>query len=185
MGINGEQQKEDTMSVSINPAALKAHRIRNGWTQAKLADLTRKQASLATIKRIEGTEECTYAVRSSVAEGLAKALGVTEEQLSRAPTKTEENEAALKEFGYRPLRTMLDADTAFAFSMVERLYRIPVKSQIAMAPLFTALLAEASLSWRRERVAQIKDAAERLMRLGGGHFSFADAANRSLDGAAS
>lgn len=178
-------RKDDTMPVSINPAALKALRNRKQLTQAKLAELTRGRASVATIKRIEGKEEDTYPVRASVAEGLAKALGVTLEQLSQAPTKIEEDEAALKEYGYRPLRTMLDADTALAYKMVERLYGIPVRSQIVMAPLFTALLAEASLAWRRERVSQIKDAAERLMGLGDGHFAFTNAANRSLEGAES
>ena len=79
---------------------------------------------------------------------------------------------------------MIDAETALAFNMVEHLYGIPVRSQILMAPLFTALLAEGSFNWRRKRVAAIEEAAERLHSLGGGHFSFAYAAYRATDGAA-
>jgi hypothetical protein len=119
-----------------------------------------------------------------VAEALAKALGVSIEDLSRAPSEEEDLEASLRKSGYRPLRTMVDAETALAFKMVQHIYGIPIRSQIEMAPLFAALLAEGSLAWRRKRVEAIEEAADRLMSLGGGHFSFAYSAYRAEDGAA-
>ena len=114
---------------------------------------------------------------------MAKALGVTLDDLSKPPTDEAEREASLRQFGYRRLSTMLDAETAMAFNMVQHIYGIPIHSQIVMAPLFAALLAEGSLTWRRERVTEIEDAAATLMTLGGGHFSFANSAYRAEDGA--
>lgn len=174
------------MATSIHAHSLKTYRARKHWTQEKLAEATKgpNKVSLPTIKRIESAKDGTYLANDRVAEALAKALGVKIEDLSQPPPQEEDQEASLRKFGYRPLRTMLDAETALAFNMVQHIYGIPIRSQIEMAPLFTALLAEASLSWRRERVAEIEEAAERLMDLGGGHFSFAHAAYRALDGAA-
>jgi len=173
------------MTTAIHPDALRHSRDRKRWTQEQLAEATKgkNKVSLPTIKRIESTKDGTYPANDRVAEGLAKALGVTVDDLSKPPTDEAEREASLRQFGYRPLRTMLDAETAMAFHMVQHIYGIPIHSQIVMAPLFAALLAEGSLAWRRERVAEIEDAAERLMDLGGGHFSFAHSAYRSIDGA--
>jgi transcriptional regulator with XRE-family HTH domain len=173
------------MTTAIHPDALKYFRDRKRWTQEQLAEATKgkKKVSLPTIKRIESTKDGTYPANDRVAEGLAKALGVTLDELSKPPTDEAAREASLRQFGYRPLRTMLDAETAMAFNMVQHIYGIPIHSQIVMAPLFAALLAEGSLTWRRERVAEIEDAAARLMALGGGHFSFANSAYRAEDGA--
>ena len=173
------------MTTAIHPRALKQFRDRKRWTQEQLAEATkgRNKVSLPTIKRIESAKNGTYSANDRVAEGLAKALGVTPDALSKPPIDPEESEASLRQAGYRPLRTMLDAETAMAFNMVQHIYRIPIHSQIVMAPLFAALLAEGSLAWRRERVAEIEDAAATLMGLGGGHFSFANSAYRAEDGA--
>lgn len=174
------------MTTAIHPNALKSFRDRKHWTQEQLAEATKgkNKVSLPTIKRIESTKDGTYQANDRVAEGLAKALGIAVDDLSKPPTDEAQREASLRQFGYRPLRTMLDAETAMAFKMVQHIYGIPIHSQIVMAPLFAALLAEGSLAWRRGRVADIEDAAKRLIDLGGGHFSFALSAYRSIDGAA-
>ncbi|SIS92162.1 helix-turn-helix domain-containing protein [Phaeovulum vinaykumarii] len=173
------------MTTMIHPAALKYYRDEKRWTQEQLADATKgkNRVSLPTIKRIERTKSAFHRAEDRVAEGLAKALGVTADALSKPPNNQAEREASLKQFGYRPLRTMVDAETALAFNMVQQIYGIPVHSQIVMAPLFAALLAEGSLSWRRERVAEIEEAADRLMSLGGGHFAFANSAYLAQEGA--
>jgi transcriptional regulator with XRE-family HTH domain len=177
--------KESIMTILIHPAALRAHRNRKRWTQEQLADATKgpDKVSLPTIKRIENSKNGSYQANGRVAKALTKALGVNEEELSRPPSEAEDREALLKEHGYRPLRTILDAETALAFKMVHHIYGIPTQSQIQMAPLFTALLAEASLAWRREQVTQIEEASERLRGFAIGHSSYANAANRSLVGA--
>jgi transcriptional regulator with XRE-family HTH domain len=172
------------MTTLIHPTVLRAQRKSKGLTQQQLSDATRgrDKVSLPTVKRIESTKG-GYKANNRVAKALAKALGIEVEMLSTPPSEIENHESALKEHGYRPLRTMLDAETALAFKMVEHIYGIPIRSQIDMAPLFTALLAEASLAWRRERVGKIEETANQLMKLGSGHFAYANAACRALDGA--
>lgn len=174
------------MTTPIHPEALKTYRTRKHWTQEQLADATRgpNKVSLPTIKRIESTKSGTYPANDRVAETLAKALGVSIENLSKDPSEVGNHEESLRKAGYRSLRTMVDAETALAFNMVQHIYGIPIRSQIEMAPLFVALLAEGSLAWRRKRVKAIEEAADRLMSLGGGHFSFAYAAARTQNGAA-
>ena len=43
---------------------------------------------------------------------LSKALGVSVDELTKAPSPEQDHEEALRKFGYRPLRTMIDAETA-------------------------------------------------------------------------
>jgi transcriptional regulator with XRE-family HTH domain len=173
------------MTTPIHPEALKTYRARKHWTQEKLAEATngRHKVSLPTIKRIESRKGTNYSARDSVAGALAKALGVSIEDLSKGPSEKVDHEDSLRKFGYRPLRTMVDAETALAFNMVQHIYGIPIRSQIEMAPLFAALLAEGSFAWRRKRVGEIEEAASLLTSLGGGHFSFANAVYRVEDGA--
>ena len=170
------------MTTPIHPDAIRAFRERKRWTQEKLAKAAK--VSLPTIKRIEGKKDGMYAANTKKAEAIGNALGVTLADLAAAPSPEIDRDERLRKQGYRPLRTMIDAETALAFNMVQHIYGIPIPSQVVMAPLFAALLAEGSLAWRRERVAEIEEAASRLMSLGGGHFSFANAAYRSLNGAA-
>ncbi len=173
------------MTTPIHPEALKTYRARKHWTQEQLADATQgpSRVSLPTIKRVESTKGSTYPANDRVAEVLAKALGVSIEDLSRGPSEAEDREESLRKFGYRPLRTMVDAETALAFNMVQHIYGIPIRSQIEMAPLFAALLAEGSLAWRRKRVEAIGEASAKLQELGGGHCSFVYAAWRVDEGA--
>jgi transcriptional regulator with XRE-family HTH domain len=173
------------MTTLIYPKVLKAYRKKKHWTQEQLAEGTkgRDRISLPTIKRIESTKEDSYSANDRVAKALSKALGVTIEQLSQPSSKDKNFEASLLDIGYQPLRTMVDPETSLAFDMVSDIYGVSKRSQIEMAPLFMALLAEASLAWRRERVDEIEEAANRLWDLGGGHFSFANAAYSAVDGA--
>ncbi len=177
------------MTMPILPKSLRMYRERKGpkgWTQKQLHEATtgKDKVSEATIKRIEGHKQGAYAANERVAQALAKALGVTIAQLASAPTGEIDHEDELKKYGYRPLRTMIDAETALAFNMVQHIYGIPIRSQIEMAPLFMTLLAEGSLEWRRIRVAEIEEATTHLGSLGGGHLSFANATYRAEEGAA-
>lgn len=166
------------MTKPILPEALKVYRKGKHWTQKKLADATLNpnKASEPTIKRIEGYKNGAYPARDSVATGLSKALGVTIDDLAKAPAQDDVGDEVLRKRGYRAVRAMVDAETALAFGIVEDLYGISIHSQIEMAPLFAALLAEGSLAWRRKRIDKIEDATSALWRLGEGHFSFAKAA---------
>ncbi|PJN92879.1 hypothetical protein CNY89_22840, partial [Amaricoccus sp. HAR-UPW-R2A-40] len=72
------------MTTAIHPGALRHSRDRKRWTQEQLAEATKgkNKVSLPTIKRIESTKDGTYPANDRVAEGLAKALGVTLDELS-------------------------------------------------------------------------------------------------------
>ncbi len=74
------------MTTIIQPDALKHYRDRKHWTQEQLAEATKgkNKVSLPTIKRIESTKDGTYPANDRVAEGLAKALGVTLDDLPSA-----------------------------------------------------------------------------------------------------
>ena len=171
------------MTTPIHPDAIRAFRERKRWTQEQLAKAAK--VSLPTIKRIEGKKDGMYAANTKKAEAIGKALGVTLADLAAAPSPEVDDEEELRKVGYRPLRTMIDAKTALAFNMVQHIYGLPIKSQIVMAPWFMAIMAEGSLAWRRQCVAEIEDAAGNLRGLAGrGHLSFANVAYRAEDGAA-
>lgn len=172
------------MKSKIEPSKLKALRAARKMSQQQLSDTTRGHStvSVPTIKRIEAAGS-PYEANSRVADGLAKALGVTIEELARVPTPTEERSSELRDVGLRSVKATIDADNAMSFEMVQSLYGISVRGQIELAPLLTAMLADASLVWRRKRLAKIDAAVDELMSLGGGHYSFAYAGSSAADGA--
>lgn len=176
------------MKQPIRPDTLRTLRERRGLSQAKLEDRSeemRQKVGVATIKRIETWSETkTYMASPTVAERLAKVLGVSVEDLAKAPKADNVDHAKqLRKFGMRQLRTNVRENTTLGFRMVEHLYGIPIRTQIDMAPLCMALLAEGSLAWRRKRLAEIDEKVEELVSLGGGNFSFVQAAYRTQDAA--
>lgn len=175
------------MPTPIHPDTVKSIRALKRWTQEQLAEATRgkHKVGLATIKRIEGTKTGSYDANDRVAEGLARALGVTVQALSTpGAAPTGQQQPAAPKPGMRQLRTMIDEETAHAFRMVEQLYGIPPQTQIVMAPLFAALLAEASLDWRRDRAERMQAAAREVSALATGHLAAARASNQALNCAA-
>jgi len=164
------------MPSLIEPAQLKLLREKNRFTQDTLAKASK--IGVATIKRIEAFKR-QYVARESIAERLAKALGVDIDVLSQMPNNaaeaksSPETESAFRSLGYRRLGMMIDPETRHAFNMVEHLYGISMKSQILMAPLFAALLIEGSFSWRRKRMEAIQETIGKLRELAGGHVSWA------------
>ncbi len=169
----------------IKSDTLKALRKLRSMSQGDLSRATNgpECVSISTIKRIEGAKG-EYEANPRVAKKLAEVLKVQPVDLAKEPQDLADQETKLREFGYRPLKAVVDGETALAFQVVELLYGIPIQSQILMAPLFSALLAEGSFAWRREQLAAIDEAADHLMSLGGGHLSFAFAAARAQDGSA-
>lgn len=165
--------------MTINSETLK--RLRAGMSQDQLSKIS--GVDKKTIQRIETGK--TKSPDAITVERLAKALNRKPEDLSEEPDARKDDKKYLRNLEYRPIKTYLDGETALAFEVVEQLYGISVRSQILMAPLFSALLAEGSLAWRREQLSEIKDSAERLISLGGGHLSFAFAAERVENGAKS
>lgn len=162
--------------MQIVPETLKRLRTRVPMSQEDLHEAS--GVSKKTIARIETGRS---APNSITVQRLATALKVRPEDLGRGPEETSDSDRRFEEVGLRPLKTYVDGETALAFQMVEHVYGISVKSQIEMAPLFGALLAEGSLHWRRQQMAKIDEATDRLLSLGAGHLSFANAAYRVQD----
>lgn len=163
--------------MQIRPDTLKLLRSRATMSQDDLADASR--VSKKTIARIETGKSQPNAI---TVQRLATALKVKPEDLAKDPAERSDDESVLRDAGLRPLKTWIDGETALAFQMVENVYGISIASQVDMAPLFTALLAEGSLEWRRKRLAEIDEATDQLMTLGSGHLSFANAAISVQDG---
>ena len=176
------------MKQPIRPDTLKTLRERRGLSQAKLeirSEEMRQKVGVATIKRIETwVETKTYMATPTVAERLAKVLGVAVSDLAKEPKADDVDRAKeLRKLGMRQLRAAVPEKTSLGFRMVEHLYGVPVRTQIEMAPLCMAILAEGSLAWRKKRLAEIEKKAEELMSLGGGNFSFAQAVYRTQEAA--
>lgn len=176
------------MKHPIRPETLKILRERRRFSQDSLAARSkemRQSVGVATIKRIETWSKTeTYMARWAVAERLANVLGVDVDDLAKKPTVGDiDRTKALRKIGLRQLRAAVQEDTFLSFRMVEHLYGIPVRTQIEMAPLFMAMLAEGSLDWRKKRLAEINEKAEQLISLGGGSFSFVQATYRTVDAA--
>lgn len=176
------------MKRPVRPETLKILRERRRFSQAALAarsEEMRQSVGVATIKRIEAWSKTeTYMASLTVVERLAKVLSVDVDDLAKKPTVDDvDRTKAQRKIGLRQLRAAVHEDTSLSFRMVEHLYGIPVRSQIEMAPLCMALLAEGSLAWRKKRLAEINEKADQLASLGGGSFSFVQAVYRTVDAA--
>lgn len=155
--------------MTIVSKTLRFLRQRVPMSQDQLAKAS--GVSKKTIARIE-TDKSTP--NTTTVKRLAIALRVRPDDLAKEPSESVDQERRLRESGYLPLKEYIDGKTAVAFQMVELLYDIPVRSQVVMAPLFAALLAEGSLSWRQRKLAEVDDAVEKLKDLATGHLSFAN-----------
>lgn len=160
------------MTKIILAETVKALRDKKRHSQQRLADASR--VGLATIKRVETARRGSYSAADHTAAAIAKALGVAVEDLAKPPHQEAAGDQVRRAPAQqKPLRRVIDTETALAFEMVERLYGIPVRSQLSMAPLFAVLLAEGSLARRKQLVAAVSENLLRLDTLGEGHLAFA------------
>lgn len=156
------------MSNIIQPEVLKKLMKRQRLTQRALADLTagtQARVSLATIKRICSPKGQPAQQRTNTIEGLARALKVTAETLMGEDAPARDDGDALS--AYVTLKTQVTRDVDLSFQSVEAIYGIPRSAQVAMAPLFAALIAETSLKWRQERLEAVGSIADKLDSLRG------------------
>ena len=165
---------------NINPETLKQNRNQAGLSQQGLAD--ESGVSKKTIARIEAGKS---SANSNTVTRLAKALGIRPEDLFGQPdlARSEETKRNKRLYGFSPLRTHIQQNTRLAFEMVEKHYGISPKTQISLAPLFAALLAEGSLAWRRQKLEQAEEAAKTLMDADYGHLLFLVGGGQAEEGA--
>ncbi|MCY4459384.1 MAG: helix-turn-helix transcriptional regulator [Albidovulum sp.] len=160
--------------ASINPEILKQHRERASLSQQGLADVSK--VSKRTIARIEAGK--SSANTNSIAR-LASALGVRPEDLSAQHGSGDRENRLL---GFRTIKAPIQETAGLAFQVVEKRYGISTRNQIAMAPLFAALLAEGCLAWRRRKLEEAEKGADTLRDADYGHLLFVIGAARAEEG---
>ena len=131
----------------INPKTLKDFRTKSGLSQEKLAEIS--GISKKTIARIEGGKS---SANTNTLTKLAKTLNISPENLS--------NPSDFKEsllLGYQTVKLTLPENLLLALNMVEKCYGISSSMQLRLAPLFSALLIEESLAWRKQKVEEAEE----------------------------
>ena len=138
-------------------------------SQQALADKC-KHVSKKTISRIENGKGDN--IRKHTLDELANALQMKPDDLAKAPEDMTTGTPANRKF-----RTYVDTDVALAYAVVEHRYNVSYQSLVEMAPLFFALLAEGSLAWRWEKLAEMDEVVDRLRdwEKSGGHPSYVPA----------
>lgn len=139
--------------MTINPQTLRKLRQKKGMTQEVLAKEAR--ISKKTIARIEAGK---VKPNSNSSRQIARALKVQENDLAKDNFDREELLREVEGDKYRRIGAYAGRQTDLAFQLVERRYGMPSEAQIRMAPMFAALLAQASLKWRRDNLAALESA---------------------------
>jgi transcriptional regulator with XRE-family HTH domain len=149
---------------------LKKRKDENGkpWTYAKLA----KESGVgdATIKRVLKGK---VAPNKNTCDRIALALSVPPEELNTPPDREQAQKEYLRKLKMLPFHGALETQTFWNFDTVTQHYGLSMKSQLALAPLAIALLAEGSLAARREKLKKIENDTTALATQANGHLSFA------------
>ena len=145
---------------SIHPKRLKDLRTRKKFSRRKLAKksgLSEKQ-----ISRVE-TSETDVPVRMNTMIKLASALGVDAEMLLNDPSTLDPLPVPPSQDVQLSIK--ISPQVRLAYDLVKHRYGPSQKDIINLAPLLFVLLAEGSLSWRRQWLEETKAAMERLEQL--------------------
>ncbi len=132
-----------------NQKALREAREGKGWTLSKLRDETNGQVSVSTIVRIESGK--IRGAREHTLMLLAAALQVKLEELCEVAT----SEPDL-------IKVPMGVGARNALRLVERRYRVRRRTITELAPLLFYIAAEQSLSARRKRLEEIREASHSL-----------------------
>lgn len=155
--------------MHIDPARLRELREQRGWSRAQLEQKTKgkhgedgeRLASVAarTITRLENGE--CGSPRASTARSLAAALGVEPAVLS-GEASIPQSKPSRDDGPTVQINALIRSEYRLAYGLVGRRYGVTARALIEMAPLFFTLLAEGSLKWRRKKLAEAREAIERL-----------------------
>lgn len=155
--------------MSIDPNRLKRLREANGLSRAALAKLSKVSAK--QIQRLENPNEASEAPRKVTLDRLAGALKISPAVL------TGEELVPASDPPYAPptvrVRQRLSCEAQLAYDLVQKRYGVRASAIMHMAPLFFVLLAEGSLSWRKEELAKMRQAIDRVLEM-------QDGSNRKL-----
>lgn len=150
--------------MRIDPNRLKGLRKAKDLSRAALAKMSKVSAK--QIQRLESPNEASEAPREVTLDRLASALKVKPEVL------TGEAPLPASDPPYAPpsvrVRQRLSSEAQLAYDLVQKRYGVRTSAIMNMAPLFFVLLAEGSLSWRKEELAEMKEAINRVLELDDG-----------------
>ena len=146
------------METAIHPHVIKGLMARRNLTQEALKDLS--GVGIATIKRICSGKGMPKGQRRHTLDRLAKALGVEQDVLTAKELLPAEDGEHFMSLVY--IKASVNRQIDLSFKAVEAIYGISRSAQISMAPLFAALIAEASLKWRQGRLDGLGTIADRL-----------------------
>lgn len=172
----------------INSHRLRTLRKQKKLSRQQLADKSQQpddksRISPRTIARLESNAASSNSTRERTINKLADALRVEPGVLTGELPMPE---AARLEDGERvQVSALLAPEVRLAYDLIKRRYGVNPTMIFNLGPLLFTLLAEGSLAWRRQKVNEVGEIAERLYDMGGiaGHLSFAFAAYRVQEGA--
>ena len=164
---------------TVNPNVVRQLREDKRLARTRLA--MKAKLSERQLRRIEESEAPTVPVRDNTLMNLARALEVEPSVLSGespAPRVTPRQVPAERS----AIRAMIEPKARLGYTLLKQRYGVNATDLINMAPLFFTLLAEGSLAWRREQLADAEEAMERAATFGNGHLACMNAVHLARDG---
>ena len=150
--------------MKIDPIRLKGIREAKGLSRAALAKLSKVSAK--QIQRLESPDEASQAPREVTVDRLAGALKVEPKVLTgEEPLPASDPPYAPPSV---PVRQRLSSEAQLAYDLVENRYGVRTSAIMNMAPLLFVLLAEGSLSWRKEELDKMQKAILRVLEMDDG-----------------
>ncbi len=137
------------MAMKIDPRILKSLRERQGFSQADLEG--KSKVSKRQIQRLESEET---RVHGSTVNRLAKALGVTPDQLSGKRPLPDSPVARSKGLEDALVRC-LDSRTVLNFDLLSAKYGVTMEEVVFAAPALFAIFAERAARLREERLVDL------------------------------
>ena len=139
----------------IDALNLKIARKRRGWTQSDLArrlDVSKRQVAEWERRRPEGQP---LSIRKTNFDRLVKELQVTEDELNGVSEISEH--AWIKSERKVSLKLRISPKTLMNYDLVKKSYGVSLEELVEAAPLLFAVLAEESLKWRGEQLADARN----------------------------
>ncbi len=157
--------------MKIDPDRLRYLRKKQKLSLVKLAEKTKRVnppgITEKTIQRLEATSQQNTTVREHTIESLAKALSVEPGVLTGELPLPESDDTPADNPDRVQIGAQVAPKTRLAYDLIKRRYSVNATEIINMAPLFFVLLAEGSLAWRREKLKEVEEAYDHLMKIDG------------------
>ena len=142
--------------MKIDPDRLSTLRTEKGLTRPQLAD--RSGITVRTIQRLEKEPQLSQKSREDTLNRLAKALSVEPGVLTKKLPFPKSDKTSADNPDRVQIGAQIAPKTRLAYDLIKRRYGVSVTEIINMAPLFFALLAEGSLTRRREKLKEVSEA---------------------------